>query len=217
MENIVIPCSIVSFVALIVVTLESMKIFGRDVAIVVFNRWGWILLMLNIVVALLVYAIARLVFKAGPDGGTALLVALTFPMILRSRFTYFRAAGVPENDWTNALTLKIDEFYDMLQNLCMTSVREALANKRASIAELLANSFQKEALARAISNYIGAYTFTKDEERDLYQRLKSTLEIEDEWRSRYELAMMILNNNPSKAKEMLHDAQLRDTKRLDRR
>jgi hypothetical protein len=215
--SVALPFTIVALAAVVLVVLESTKIFGRDVIIVVCNRWGWALLTLNIIVALLVYVIARTVFNASDSLGTALLIAFTFPIVLRSRFTYFHAAGVPETDWTNALSLKLDEFYNTLQILCMKSVRESLADQRALKADLLGYSFPQQELGRIIGNYIAAYQFDDPaEETKLYQRLNTTLQIPEEQRCRYELAMMLIDINPSRARKMFLDAQRRDTARLRR-
>ena len=190
------PFVIVALAAIALVVLELLKTFGRDVLEALRNRWAWALIGVNVLVALAVYVIVRLAFNTGDAPGTAVFVGLSFPVLLRSRFTYFRAVGAKEDNRLDTISLKIDEAYSALQDLCWAAVDEALADRRAELAERLAARYSAEEMIERIEHHIDALRIEANQARDR-QWLDEIRQIPDEKTRRFRLAMMIIDINPS--------------------
>ena len=190
------PFVIVVVAAIALVVLELLKTFGRDVLEALRNRWAWALIGVNVLVALVVYVLVRLAFNTGDAPGTAVFVGLSFPILLRSRFTYFRAVGAKEDARLDTISLKIDEAYSALQDLCWASVDEALADRRATLAERLAARYSAEEMIERIEHHIDALRIEANRARDR-QWLEAIQQIPDEKTRRFRLAMMIIDINPS--------------------
>ena len=197
------PIAIVALAATALVVLELLKTFGRDVLEALRNRWAWLLIGVNVLTAGVVYAIVRGLFRTEDDLGTAIIVGLSFPLLLRSRFTLFRSVGPKDdNGQLSTISLKIDEAYTALQNLCWESVDGSLADRRATQAERLAEQVSMRELVDSIEHHIDARRLEANKVRDR-ERLKTILQIADERKRKYPLALMLIEINPSQAARLL--------------
>ena len=106
---------------------ELLKTFQRNTGKALRNRWGLTLLGINALAAMAVYFVIHYVFKFDAGLWTALVVGITFPLILRSRFTLYRQAGAKDEPGLTELSLKLDDFYQTLQFSCY---REVNAKRR---------------------------------------------------------------------------------------
>ena len=196
------PFVIVALAAIALVVLELLKTFGRDVLEALRSRWAWALIGVNVLVALAVYVIVRLAFNTGDAPGTAVFVGLSFPILLRSRFTYFRAVGAKEDSRLDTISLKIDEAYSALQDLCWAAVDEVLADRRAALAEKLAARYSAGEMIERIEHHIDALRIEANQARDR-QWLEDIKHIPDEKTRKFRLAMMIIDINPSMIARLL--------------
>ena len=190
------PFAIVILAAIALVVLELLKTFGRDVLEALRNRWAWALIGVNVAVALIMYVFVRLAFNTGDAPGSAVFVGLSFPLLLRSRFTYFRAVGAKDDSQLDTISLKIDEAYSALQDLCWASVDEALADRRAALAEKLAARYSTEEMIERIEHHVDALRIAANKARDR-KWLDEIKQIPDEKTRKFRLAMMIIDINPS--------------------
>jgi len=94
---------------------ELFKIFGRDVGRTLRNRWALLAGFLNLITALIVWFIVHNLLAIEPSLPSALVTGLTFPALLRSRFTLYRSIGAAETEEVNELSLKMDQIYHDLQ------------------------------------------------------------------------------------------------------
>ena len=193
---------IVAALAVTVTLLEIVKTFGRDTPKALRRLHAWLLLGLNVIVALIVYTIARAVFSGGDSPGTAVFVGLAYPLLLRSRFTYFRAVGAQEDERVATLSLKLDEAYTHLQDLLWRPVDEALADRRVTQAEKLAGLHTADELVRIIEHHLEARRIEAQVTADR-ARLDDLRQIADEKDRRYRLALLLIDINPSRAGQML--------------
>ncbi|HLF26964.1 MAG TPA: hypothetical protein VJG32_11555 [Anaerolineae bacterium] len=193
---------VVVLAAIALVVLELFKTFGRDVLEALRNRWSWLLIGVNVGIAISVYVLARTVLGAGDSLGTAILVGVSFPVVLRSRFTFFRAVGPKDGDPLNTLSLKIDAAYSALQNLCWESVDGALADRRAAHAEQLADRISANVLIDSIEHHVEARRLEAGKTRDR-ERLSTIQLIQDERKRRYSLALLLIEISPAQASRLL--------------
>jgi hypothetical protein len=203
MVRLYLPYVVVAFAAIAFASLEILKTFGREIFTALRHRWAWALIGINVVTALIVYIIVRLALKTGDDMSTALLVGLSFPIVLRSRFTYFRAVGAQEDKQLDTLSLKLDEAYNKLQDLCWESVDIALADKRARQAEQLAARTPTDELIQRLEYLIAARHIEHLKVRD-QKLLEEIKQIPDEKMRKFRLAMMLIDVNPAHAQRSVH-------------
>lgn len=196
------PFVIVMLAAIALAVLEIFKTFGRDVLEALRNRWAWLLIGVNVVASAVVYAVIRAVFNVGDNMGTALVVGLSFPILLRSRFTLFRAVGPKDSDELSTLSLKIDEAYSALQNLCWESVDDLLADRRATRAEQLAERASFKELIESVEHHIEARRIEAGKQRDR-KRLDEIKQLADERMRKYKLALLLIEISPSQATRLL--------------
>lgn len=196
------PFAVVVLAAIALVVLELLKTFGRDVLEALRNRWSWLMIAVNAIVAVLVYVAVRAVFNTGDSLGTALFVGLAFPILLRSRFTYFRAVGAKEDDQLSTISLKVDEAYSALQDLCWESVDNALAEKRVTLAEKLSGRFSADHLAERIEHHIEARHIESNKARDR-DRLGNIRRIDEAAERAYHLALMLIDVNRAQAERLM--------------
>jgi len=161
-------------------------------------------LCINALSAIGVFAVVRYVF--GFDAGiwTALVVGITFPLVIRSRFIFYRqpvdkdAAGLTE------FSLKVDEFYQTLQDLCYSEVNTRLAEERKALAEALKDKFTAKQLEKELRDLIAAEPMqAKRTEHE--EKLAGILaEYDEAVRREHALALLLIDiSTPQKIREMI--------------
>jgi hypothetical protein len=86
---------------------ELLKTFQRVVGSALRSKWGLALLGINALSAVVVYAVVRYVLNINAGLWTAVVVGLVFPTILRSRFTFYRQAGVKTDPQLSEFSVKL--------------------------------------------------------------------------------------------------------------
>ncbi len=153
--QVVLPFLVTALAGAVLAFFELLGTFQRITPIALRSKWGLILLGINALWAVAIYAIARYVLNL--DGGIwmALVIGLIFPTILRSRFTFYRQTGKKEESLTE-LSLKLDEFYRTLQDWCYTEVNDLLAERLDAQAEAIKQKYTAKELEDRIRNRIAA-------------------------------------------------------------
>lgn len=154
--QIVLPFLVTALAGAVLAFFELLGTFQRVTPIALRSKWGLILLGINALSAVIVYAIARYVLNL--DGGIwmALVIGLVFPTILRSRFTFYRQAGKKGEQGLTELSLKLDEFYRTLQDWCYTEVNDLLAEHLDAQAEAIKQKYTAKELEDRIRNRIAS-------------------------------------------------------------
>ena len=135
---------------------ELLKTFQRTIGSALRSRWGLALLGINALSAIGVYAVVRYVFGLEAGIWTALVVGITFPLVIRSRFTFYRQPGEKDAANLTEFSLKIDEFYQTLQDWCYTEVNTLLAEERKALAEEIKGKFTAKQLEKELRDLIAA-------------------------------------------------------------
>ena len=153
MDNVIISSCIVILASLIIVLIELFKTFGEWVAEALRHPRTWLLIALNVVVALVVYSlvIASGMLNSYPRHIAALIVGLTYPILLRSRFTYLSGFNSGnQQSISKDLCLPLDEAYNVIQNYCLRAAAVAVALKTVHEANNLMNLYTEDQLIRTI-------------------------------------------------------------------
>ena len=155
-NTILLTCAVVLIASVVFVLLELLKTFKSDLGIAFRTKWGWLLISINLAVALGVYL--AIIFAHRPLAGfsTAIIVGLTYPVLLRSRFTYFRQVGLHDDHNLTTLCLKIDEVYIALQAECLDAVDDMISAIRVHRARKLATRYSEVRLQKALLDLASA-------------------------------------------------------------
>ena len=173
---------------------ELLKTFQRNIGSALRNRWGLTLLVVNAGFPLVVYAIVRYVFNVDDGIWMAILIGFTFPVILRSRFTLYRQVGKKEDPGLAEFSLKLDQAYQSLQDLCYYEVNAVLAEELDALADAINKKLSPKELETKIRNPIDAERMpaTRQEHE---QRLQDILEKhkDDPRRRHHALALFLVD------------------------
>ena len=183
---------LVVLLSLLLTGYELFKIFGRDVGRALRNRFALLLGLLNVTAAVAVWLIVHRVIAVRPTLLSALVTGLTFPMLLRSRFTLYRSLGPAEAGQVDELSLKMDEMYHSLQRAFYREVNLQLAAARLALSQKIRQTFSAEELTSYLADFIQAERL--EEERLAHQRqLDEIVAIEDEAVRHRQLAYLLLD------------------------
>ena len=136
--DVVLPLVVCGLFGGLLAILELIQAFGKWIGRYWSNRYVIALVGLNAIAAAGVFAFLR--YALGVESSLWLIVVtgLTFPTILRSRFTFYRPLGKAASTLdTEGFSLRIDGWYRKLQNLCLDELNSQIANeRRATLARL---------------------------------------------------------------------------------
>ena len=162
----ILPYTVVVLAAVLVVCAELLRTFGGYFLWAFRKRWTWVLFGVNLLVAVVVYIIARATLNIGPDVFPAFCVGILYPVLLRSRFTFFRPVGDKDDPKLSSLSLRVDEFYTSLQERCYREVDNAVAVLRTMKARTLAEAYTENQLLHALGQVIAARQVEVAREKD---------------------------------------------------
>ena len=135
--------------------IELLQTFGKWLGRFGKNRYAAALIVLNAVTAIGVLAFVRYVLEIESGIGTAVLTGLTFPTILRTDFTYFRAiGGETENPEQPRLSIPVHAWYRSIEDLCYKEVDREIADARAQAAMGIRRSLSQTQVVAAIDAHI---------------------------------------------------------------
>src|SRR5436309_15700295 len=103
--------AVVGLIAVLLVGAELLLTFGSSFFRALRNKWAWLLILINLFFAGITYVIARLLLNVESGLVVAGIVGAIYPVILRSRFTFFRQVGAKDDPQLAALSLKMDGLY----------------------------------------------------------------------------------------------------------
>ncbi|PWH13593.1 MAG: hypothetical protein DDG58_13870 [Ardenticatenia bacterium] len=186
----------VALLSLLLTAYELFKIFQRDFGRTLRNRYALILFLLNIGMALAVWWFVHRLLAIQPTILTTLVTGLTFPALLRSRFTIYRTIAPATRDGeqksaVDEISLKMDEMYRNLQSACYKEIDLELARERAALNKQLREAFSAAQIAERLEDIIGNITIEEDRER-LQEKLNSIQSVPDEARRHAQLANLLI-------------------------
>ncbi|MCI0349853.1 MAG: hypothetical protein L0Z53_10550 [Acidobacteriales bacterium] len=198
------PFLVTNGLAFLVVCGELIRTFGFTFLYTLRFGWTYVLFVINFLFASATYALARYAFTLESDWLLAILVGALYPMLLRSRFTFFRSVGKKDDPQVAMLAMRMDEFYSLLQEKCFQQVDNHVALKRALGARALAEKYSEAELSKALHDLIAAKQVAPDkavQEKYLQEILKESTES----KRRYRLAMFLIDLAGDSAGSLLHN------------
>ena len=129
----VLPVLVAGGFGLVLALAEIFLAFGADSWKALHNRWSWRIVLANILTATIVCAVVLFLIRpTGPRLLTAVVVGLTFPTILRTRFTWFagQVALLSAESAAKEFSLGLDRVYRQWLEICYEKVSFILANER---------------------------------------------------------------------------------------
>lgn len=149
------PFLVAGAAGILLALFELYQAFQRDVGAALLNRWAWLLLFLNAAAATVSYAVVGWIQpELAGSFGTAFLVGITFPAVVRSRFTFYRNPREAANGQLSEISLPFDQMYTTIQNGCLEEVNLSLADQRSTWARVIALSDYD--IARSLEELIQA-------------------------------------------------------------
>lgn len=184
--------SLVILLSLVLSAYELFKIFGRDFGRALGNRFALLVGFLNVTAAVVVWLVVHNLIGVQPSFVSALVTGLTFPALLRSRFTLYRTIGPAEASEVDELSLKMDEIYHTLQRVLYREVNLQLTNARLELSQHIRQTFTAHELADYLADFI-AHERLPDEQRKHQRQLDEIRAIADS-KTRYrQLANLLLD------------------------
>ena len=170
--------SLVILVSLALTAYELFKMFRRDFGRALHCRYALWLGLLNVAAAVLVWLIVHQALGFEPSLLSAVVTGLTFPALLRSRFTFYRSFGSStEPDQVDELSLKMDEVYQTVQRALYQEVNLQLAEARQKLSLQIRRAFTARQLADYLADFI-AHERLPDEQARHQRQLDEIIAIE---------------------------------------
>ena len=190
--DVVAPFFVAALAGAALAFFELLRTFQRNIGRALKSRWGLVLLGLNALSAVGVYAIVRYVFKFDAGIWTALVVGVTFPVVIRSRFTFYRQPGEEDSANLTEFSLKVDEFYQTLQGWCLDEVNTRLAEQRKALAEAIKNKFSVKQLEKELRDLIASGVMP-EKRQEQEKKLDEILQTQDNARREQLLALLLID------------------------
>ena len=184
--------AIVILLSLALTGYELFKIFNRDFGRALGNRYALLLGVLNILTALLVWWVIHSLLAIQPSLLSALITGLTFPALLRSRFTLYRSLSTDSPGQVDELSLKMDEIYQSLQQAFYREVNLQLTAARLKLSSQIRETFTERALSTYLSDFIVSERLPQERERHR-RELEQIMAIEEAKTRHLQLANLLLD------------------------
>lgn len=187
----------VVLLSLVLTGYELYQIFRRDFGRTLGNRYALFLFLLNIGMALVVWWFIHGLLAVQPTILTTLATGLTFPALLRSRFTLYRTISTPaegsggQPSAVDEVSLKMDEMYRGLQSAFYKEIDLRLARERAELHKQLRDIFTAEQIDDHLSAIIGQITIDEDRTK-LETKLEAIRAMTDDRRRHDQLANLLI-------------------------
>jgi hypothetical protein len=182
---------------------ELIKTFGKWIGRYWTDRYVVSLLIINMITAMLVYAFLRYALGVQSTFWLALITGLTFPAILRSRFTFYRPFGSSQGALDTAgFSLAIDGWYRKLQSLCYEEVNSQIADARNQKAKRLRDGFSEKQMIDLLTDHIDS-ELMPDQKRDHLEQLADIRALTDAAARKRRLALLMVDLLPEQRVKQL--------------
>lgn len=191
--DILLPFIICAVAGALLAVFELIKTFGKWIGRYWTDRYVVSLLVINMVTAMLVYAFLRYALGVQSTLWLALITGITFPAILRSRFTFYRPFGSGQSPLdTEGFSLAIDGWYRKLQSLCYEEVNSQIADARNEKAKRLRDGYSEKQMIDLLTDHIDAELMA-DQKQDHLKQLDDIKALPDAATRKRRLALLIVD------------------------
>jgi hypothetical protein len=199
----VIPFVICALAGAALAVFELIKTFGKWIGRYWTDRYVLSLLIVNMATAMIVYAFLRYGLGVQSTLWLALITGLTFPAVLRSRFTFYRPFGSSQSPLdATGFSLAIDGWYRKLQSLCYEEVNSQIADARNQRAKRLRDRYTEKQLIELLTDHIDSELMA-DQKRDHLQQLEDIKSLADAATRKRRLSLLIVDLLPEQRVKQL--------------
>ena len=153
----VLPFVVCVLAGLLLSAFELIRSFRKRVGRYWLNRYVVALMALNAATAGVVYAVLRYALGVQSTFWLALVTGLTFPSLLRGRFTLYRPLDKAQNPpGGNEFALTLDAWYRELQRQCYDEINGLIAADVSATIRRLRDCLSEKEMNEALSDHIAA-------------------------------------------------------------
>ena len=153
----VIPFLWCAFFGALLAVLELVRTFGKWIGRYWTNRYVMSLIGLNVLSAMGVYAFLRYALGVQSDVWLAIITGVTFPTILRSRFTFYRPIGKANEQLdTDSFSVTVDGWYRTLQDRCYEEINSQIAAANSEVQARLKKCLSEQKMIETLEDHIAA-------------------------------------------------------------
>ena len=201
--DVILPFVLCALAGAALAVFELIKTFGKWIGRYWTDRYVLGLLLINIFTAMLVYAFLRYALGIENTIWLALITGLTFPAVLRSRFTFYRPFGRASGALdTEGFSLAIDGWYRKLQSVCYEEVDSQIADARNQKAKRLRDRYTEKQMIDLLNDHIDSELMI-DQQQDHLQQLADIKALADAATRKRRLALLIVNLLPEQRLKQL--------------
>lgn len=180
---------------------ELLETFGKWFLRHLLNRavlsYTLLLVFCNVVTAILVYAILRYLLNIDGDLQLAIATGLTFPTLLRTRFTLYRPPSeATETDIRDqkAFSLSIEQWYRKLQNGCYEELQCIIAAERNARTEPI-KKLDERKIINILRDQIAAI-LNQEKRQEYNQKLEKACSLKTEEERKRWLSLLVIDIVP---------------------
>jgi hypothetical protein len=152
-----IPFLVCAFFGALLAVLELVRTFTKWIGRYWTNRYVLSLIGLNVFSAVGVYAFLRYALGVQNDIWLAIITGVTFPTILRSRFTFYRPIGKANEQLdTDSFSVTIDGWYRTLQDRCYEEINSQIAAANSEVQARLKKCLSESKMIETLEDHIAA-------------------------------------------------------------
>lgn len=203
-DSLIWPFVVCSLAGFVLAGVELFSTFGRWLGKYWLNKYVVAIILLNILTASGVYAILHFLLGIESTLWLALITGVTFPTILRSRFSFYQPVGKEGLD-TDRFSVTLNKWYQDLQNACYEEVNSLIAAERAQLVDRLRRCFTPAQIRDKLLDQIESGVLPESREK-LRGQLKEVLALENNAKRERRLAVLLLSNlPPARLQALLQD------------
>lgn len=201
--DVVVPLVICALAGGALAVFELIKTFGKWIGRYWADRYVVTLLLVNSVTAMIVYMFLRYALDVKSTLWLALITGITFPAILRSRFTFYRPFGSNQGALdTTGFSLAIDGWYRKLQSLCYEEVNSQIADARNQKAKRLRERYTEKQMIELLTDHIDSELMA-DQQREHLDQLERVKALADAITRKRRLSLLIVDLFPEQRVKQL--------------
>jgi len=187
------PFIICGLFGVLLAVMELIRTFGKWIGRYWTNRYVLSLIGLNAVTAMGVFAFMRYVLGVQSDVWLAIVTGITFPTILRSRFTFYRPLGKSKATIdVDGFSLTVDGWYRNLQNLCYEEVNTQIASERSKLLTRLRRCLTDKKMIELLRDHIAVEPMV-EKKAEHASLLKTISELTDDEERHRQLAALMMD------------------------
>jgi hypothetical protein len=190
--EIVLPFVVCALAGLLLSAFELIRSFRKSIGRYWLNRYVLAPMALNVVTAGVVYAFLRYVLGVQSNLWLAIVTGLTFPSLLRGRFTLYRPLDkAQDGPGVDGFALTLDAWYRELQQQCYDEINSLIAADISRTIKRLRDCLGEKTMNEALSDHITAEPLPnrKEEHAAEHDRIKALPKTDD--RQRQLAALMV--------------------------